>query len=170
MKTQILTQEELKIQLHYDENTGLFSRFTAKRGARVGVVLGSGDGNGYLEIRVNYKKYKAHRLVWLYVRGVFPNCALDHIDGNRTNNRIKNLRLCTSAENLHNVGVRKGNISGIKGVNWHKSRGKWQARGVVNHVPYYIGLFKTLEEASAAYQAFAKEHHGEFYRPPSILT
>ena len=170
MNNQILTQEELKKQLQYDENTGLFTRLAAKRGVKVGAVTGTPTSGGYLEIRVNYKKLKAHRLAWLYVYGELPRFALDHIDGNPSNNRIKNLRLCTHTENLHNVGVRKGNISGIKGVNWHKSRGKWQARAVVNHKPYYIGLFKTLEEASAAYQAFAKEHHGEFYRPPSMLS
>jgi hypothetical protein len=170
MNNQILTQEELKKQLQYDENTGLFSRFTAKQGARVGLVLGSGDGKGYLEIRVNWKKYKAHRLAWLYVYGEFPNCDLDHRDGNRSNNRIKNLRLCTEMENLKNSGVRSGNVSGVKGVNWHKSRGKWQARATVNYKTHYLGLFETLEEASAAYQAFAILNHGEFYRPPNMLS
>lgn len=168
--TQILTQSELKIQLHYDENTGLFTRLVAKRGVKVGAVTGSSNGYGYLEIRVNYKKLKAHRLAWLYVYGEFPSCDLDHRDGNRSNNRIKNLRLCTELENLKNSGVRKGNVSGVKGVNWHKSRGKWQARATVNYKPHYLGLFETLEEASAVYQAFAKLHHGEFYRAPSILT
>lgn len=170
MNNQILTQEELKIQLHYDEDTGIFTRLAAKRGVKVGAVTGTPNSGGYLEIRVNYKKLKAHRLAWLYVYGEFPCSDLDHKDGNRTNNRIKNLRLCTECENRHNVGATKGNISGVKGVNWHKSRGKWQARAMVNYKPYYIGLFKTLEEASVAYQAFAKEHHGEFYRPPNILS
>ena len=170
MNNQILTQEELKIQLCYDENTGIFTRLAAKRGVKVGVVTGSSNGYGYLEVHVNSKKYKCHRLAWLYVHGEFPNCDIDHRDGNRSNNRIKNLRLCTEMENSKNSGARDGNVSGVKGVNWHKSRGKWQARATVNYKTHYLGLFKTLEEASAAYQAFAMLNHGEFYRPPSMLS
>ena len=166
----ILTQDELKIQLNYDENTGLFKRLKSKQGARIGVVSGTSNGSGYLEIRVNCKKYKVHRLVWLYVYGDFPNSEIDHADGDRSNNRIQNLRLCSRSENMRNIGIQKRNKSGFKGVSWYKPKKMWQAQACINNKKKSLGLFKTAEAASDAYQAYVKKHHGNFYKAPNVLS
>ena len=91
-----------------------------------------------------------------------PAIKTDHRDGNGLNNRRRNIRACTNAENMRNRGAYAKNKSGFKGVHWNKQRGKWTAQikciGKIKH----LGLFATPEEAYSAYCAAAKELHGEF--------
>lgn len=89
---------------------------------------------------------------------------IDHIDGNPSNNRKSNLRICTVSENGFNRGKPKNNTSGAKGVSWNKKSQKWCARIMSNGKDYIIGLFDTIKEASDAYDAKAIELHGEFAR------
>lgn len=156
----MLTQEELKKVLRYDEGTGLFERINKNYPP----ISQRTDRSGHLNIRVLGKVYKAHRLAWLYVYGVLPLSFLDHINGIANDNRIVNLREVSNAQNLQNQKLRKTNTSGYKGVSWRKARGKWEAQICVNSVTITIGLFDTPEEASKAYNDYAKRVHGEFYR------
>ena len=123
------------------------------------VVININDGNIFL----------AHRLAWLYVYGQMPSKHLDHINGIRHDNRIANLRECSSTENSWNSGLKKANKSGFKGVSWHRGAGKWQAHINIGGKGAYLGIFETAELASAAYIFKAKETHGEFYRETTIL-
>jgi hypothetical protein len=159
-----LTQARLKELLHYDPLTGVFTRLVATSNRiKVGDVAGSFDAYGYRRIMVEGKSYKAHRLAWLYVRGIWPANMLDHRNGIRTDNRIDNLREATSAQNGANTGKRSDNTSGFKGVCWNKHVGKWLAQIQIRSRMRYLGYFTTPEEASEAYQAAAKEYHKEFY-------
>jgi len=162
-----ITQSQLKELLSYDPETGVFFWLVGRKMA--GKIAGCFNADGYLQIGVNGKIYLAHRLAWLFVNGAFPS-ALDHINGTKTDNRICNLRECTAAENQRNVGISKANTSGFKGVYWHKDKKKWYARIGVNSRLKNLGNFATPELASAAYQAKAREVHGEFYRAPEATS
>jgi hypothetical protein len=106
--------------------------------------------------------YLGHRLVWLYHNGCWPSKFLDHIDGDRENNRIENLREASRTDNNRNVSRQRNNTSGFKGVSLMKRDNVWIAQITVNRKNYYLGRFSTPEEAYAAYCKAAKELHGEF--------
>jgi citrate synthase len=111
-----LTQEYLKSILDYDLDTGIFTWKVSKANrTKVGDVAGW-SYNGYREIEINNKAYKAHRLAWLYVYGEMPKNLVDHVDGNRSNNKISNLREATYQENSENYKTPKTNKSGVKNV------------------------------------------------------
>lgn len=160
-----LTQQELKEGLKYDPTTGVFVwEAVFGRRTKIGSAAGSQSYNDRWVIRYKGNLYYAHRLAWLYVYGEFPESMIDHIDGNPLNNRIQNLRVCTSKENQKNQGIPKHNTSGFKGVSKFRRDNKWQAQARLEGKDVYLGLFNTPEEASEAYNTFAKQHHGEFYR------
>ena len=160
---QMLTQAELQSQLHYNHETGIFTRLIVHSNRlKVGDIAGSKQRTGYLLIGINKKRYLSHRLAWLYVHGEFPLKDTDHINGVRDDNRIVNLREATRSENNFNVGVRKNNTSGFKGVCFNKEMNKWRANAGLNGKKLHLGLFSTPELASQAYQAFAKVVHGDF--------
>lgn len=161
----MLTQIELKRHLHYDPETGIFTRLISNSNiVKVGSIAGSKNHKGYLQIQINSKVYGAHRLAWLYVNGEFPVNQTDHINCIKDDNRIVNLRDANSSQNKLNVGANKNNTSGFKGVAFHKEANKWVAQAWLNGKKHYLGLFTTPELASVSYQAFATKHHGEFYR------
>ena len=160
----MLTQERLKELLSYDPETGEFRWLVSKGTAVKGSVAGSRNSDGYICIQVAGRSYRAHRLAWLYVCGVWPIKDLDHIDRDRTNNLIENLREATRTENNCNVGLQSNNTTGFKGVSFHKANVKYLARANLNGKSIYLGLFPTAELASAAYQAFALANHNSFYR------
>ena len=162
MTKRILTQEQLKTQLHYDLATGIFTRLIRARVANIGDVAGSLSGR-YLSIRLLGERYQAHRLAWLYVTGSMPKEHIDHINGNKLDNRFCNLREATSAQNSMNMGKNSANTSGIKGVTFHTKQNKWRASCRVNGKRFYLGNFETKELATFAYQSFAKSNHGDFY-------
>ena len=97
----------------------------------------------------------AHRLAWFYTYGKWPNHEVDHINGNRLDNRIANLREATRSQN--EFAAKKG-----KGIRWEPKRKKWLARIGVNWKQINLGRYATREEALAAYKKAAKEAFGEF--------
>jgi HNH endonuclease len=125
-------------------------------GQLAGTIVG-----GYYSVGINGSLYYAQRIIWKLMTGEDPLNTIDHKDGNRTNNRWDNFRPATKLEQTHNAKVRKDNTSGGRGV--HKHKGWWRARISINGVRRHLGLFETAEEASAAYEAAAREAHGEFY-------
>lgn len=161
----MVTQDRLKELFHYDPNVGDFIRLIGRRGpnARAGDIAGCDNGKGYIRIYVDGAAYKAHRLAWLYIYGDWP-ADVDHIDGDRANNRIANLRSVTKAENAINQGVYKNNTSGLKGVSYYKRGKKWKAQIQVSGKKKGLGYFETKEAAYRAYQEASKNMHGEFAR------
>jgi hypothetical protein len=96
-------QADLKQILDYDQNTGVFRWATRKcQRKRAGEIAGSVSNKGYVMIGIDYKKYSAHRLAWLYVHGDWPAGEIDHINRDRTDNRISNLRVATRRQQIEN--------------------------------------------------------------------
>ena len=120
--------------------------------------------DGYLVIRLEKKSFRLHRLAWLWVYGRLPSGDLDHKNGDRSDNRISNLREATRVQNTYNRGANPKNPSGIKGVCWHPAANKWMARARVGGVPHYLGVYSSKEEAGRVVREFQKTHHGKFYK------
>lgn len=159
-----VSAERLRECLLYDPETGIFTWRESRPGpATAGSVAGTDNGRGYILISVDRVRYKAHRLAWLYVYGEWPSREVDHINLVRNDNRIANLRQATPSQQTMNSSRRRDNSSGFRGVAKH-SDGKWQATLTREGRRYYLGLYKTAEEAAEAYNEKARELFGSFYR------
>lgn len=113
-------------------------------------ALSAADGSGYLHGQINGQRVAAHRVIWAMTHGVWPEGDIDHIDGHKKNNKVKNLRDVSRGENLRNAPRRKDNLSGITGVRLYKATGKWAAEIQKNGNREHLGYFHTIEEAAAA--------------------
>ena len=160
-----LTQERLKELLNYNPDTGIFTRAIARQGARCGDVAGTGF-LGYVRIRINDKRYYGHRLAWLYMYGEWPRGQIDHVNHNRADNKIINLREVNHQENQKNQTKYKNNTSGINGVCWLNTSNRWRARIKVSGKSIYLGIFSDKFEAICARMSANNkygyhENHGE---------
>jgi hypothetical protein len=157
----MLTQARLLQVIAYDPSSGAFSwKVDQSRVAKVGSLAGvKPNAAGYGRIGIDGTRYLAHRLAWLYVHGEWPPADLDHINRNRMDNRIANLRLATRGENLQNKAMPAANTSGHKGVYWNRRANKWQAQIKANGTYHYLGLFADLSAAAAAYERAANQLH-----------
>lgn len=157
----MLTLQRLKSILMYNPDTGVFT-YRVRRGACMpGSAAGKISSFGYWRISVDRKLYQAHRLAWFYVTGEWPSGPLDHINLDKLDNRLSNLRIATPTEN--NANTRCRNALGLKGVTLHGC-GKWQAAIKVDGKNHHLGLFSTPELAHAAYCGAAKVAFGKFAR------
>lgn len=130
----------------------------------VGVRAGSVDKlTGRRRIKINGKNYLEHRIVFAMFFGFFPEF-IDHIDLNPLNNNIENLRQATRSQNNLNVGLRKTNTSGIKGVTWDNVENKWRVRVPVNGKRTHFGRFEDKELAELVAIEARNKYHGEFCR------
>lgn len=172
----MITQEHLKECLHYRPETGAFiwidrprRHFSCDLSWKKTNTQYSGRPAGhykshkgrrtlYIEIQINGKLYKAHRMAWLYIYGVLPSKTIDHIDGDGTNNKIENLRDVSQSENNKNRPVRKDNKSGVTGVTWCNTRRKWVASIRVNGFLKTLLRTNRLDEAVAARKSAEKTY------------
>ena len=155
--TKELTAEYLRSILHYDPDTGIFTwKVRTARSVKVGDVAGCSNGRDYLQISVQSRLYKAHRLAWLYMRGEWPTDQIDHINRIRTDNRSSNLREVTNNQNLQNKSKYSNNTSGHPGVCWCKQNSKWRATIRHNNKRIHLGYFDDIEDAIAARKAAEK--------------
>lgn len=162
-----VTASRVRELFHYDPETGIFTHRIGRKGngTKAGEVAGRiRPHDGRRRIGVDYGRYFAYQLAWLYVTGEWPPSTIDHINGIQSDDRIVNLRLCTGSQNLANARRPDHNTSGYKGVSWHRVRGKWRATIKKNRKAIHIGHFDTAFEAHSAYIAKAKELFGEFAR------
>lgn len=120
--------------------------------------------HGYRQGSVFDRMYQAHRVIWAVHYGEWPNGEVDHIDTDRLNNRIANLREATHSENKRNQGIRKSNTSGYKGVSWNSGAKSFCAQIYLEGKRIFLGYHATAEAAHAAYCEAAKKYHGEFAR------
>jgi hypothetical protein len=151
--------------LAYNPETGIFRWLVAPgNGGRVraGDVAGGIGDDGYVRIKIDGQKFRAHQLAWLVMTGAWPAHQLDHRDRARANNRWSNLRAATRSQNACNMAVQSHNKCGLKGVSWHKKDRKWQARITKSGRVYWLGYFKSADLAHQAYCGAAREIHGEF--------
>lgn len=133
------------------------------RGRRAGGVSPS----GYRFALIDGTSFQAHRIIWKMHMGVDPICHIDHIDGNKLNNHISNLREATVSENLRNSRLRSDNTTGVKGITYDRSskrKKRWRAIIMVNQKYIQVGRFMTKDEAVVALDAARLELHGEFAR------
>jgi len=160
-----LSQGRIREILDYDAKSGQFTwrKITSNR-VRVGGVAGVKAANGYIYIAVDNYKLLAHRLVWLYVYGEWPKDQIDHINRNRSDNRLANLRLASMSDNACNGTLRNTNTSGFRGVSLdkRKTKKKWLAQIVKDGRQYGLGYYSTKEEAFDAYRKAAIELHRDF--------
>lgn len=144
--------------LEYNLETGeLFwkaARGSRKAGSKAGVI----NGKGYLCVQLGGKSYLAHRLIWIMAYGIEPAEQIDHINGNKTDNRLCNLRNVTNRQNQYNQRKpRSDNQSGYLGVSRYGNR--WMACIKINGKTNHIGYYNTPEQASEAYKTAKRIHH-----------
>lgn len=153
-----LTLAHLKCLLKYDPDTGAWTRLVNRAGAKAGIRAEAPMLNGYRQVVVDRRHYLAHRLAWFYTHGVWPAGDIDHIDRNRSNNSLKNLRVVTRGQNITRA-VRKIGKSGLRGAQRRGNR--W--RGVIGFdgENVHLGYFDTKELAHEAYLTAAKKLFGE---------
>jgi len=151
--------------LDYDPEKGSFY-WKDNRGRKgcMGKQAGS-PHKGYVSIHINGKDYMAHRLAWLICNGQDPGSKqIDHINGDKSDNRFANLRLATNSQNACNRSVSARNTSGFKGVSYSRKKQAWKADVRINGATQHLGYFATPELAHMAYCKAAAELHGDFAR------
>lgn len=158
-------QADLLSRLSYDPISGVI--WHKRMNKPTGAATSSG---GYMQLYIMKKRYSSHRVVWKMMTGDDPKELIDHINGIRHDNRWANLREANRVGNNQNARINFGQ-SGHRGVvrYIHSDRpwgGKWKARISTPEGRIHLGIFDTIGEASAAYEAYAKELHGEFYKKP----
>lgn len=154
-----LTQEQLKKILDYNPDTGQFTwKVSPSFTVNAGDPAGYNRGGGYLGIGIDKGYYYVHRLAFLYMYGYFPK-EIDHINGNRSDNRIINLREVNKSQNAANRRTR--NRTGYKGVVEYKPN-RFRATIMKDKKTYRLGEFKSALEAAKAYNLKAIELFGEY--------
>ena len=152
-----MDHSEIVGRYSYDSETGAIFRTDGLGGM---VLCGSLDSGGYIKVSVGGKSYQAHRFVWFYVHGVWPDGQIDHINGNKIDNRIENLRVCSASENQQNRSKPPRHASSkYLGVSWNDLRLKWRAQLVVNKTKVLDSYFDSEEDAHDAYIECKRIHH-----------
>jgi HNH endonuclease len=165
-----LTADRLRELLSYDPETGVF-RWRVRPSPYMAILAGDEagcfDGYGYRVIRIARFGYKAHRLAWLYMSGAWPRDQIDHLNGDKADNRWVNLREAGVSGNQANRPVCATNKSGFKGVFFleRASLRPWRAAVRIGGKTRYLGRFSAREEAALVYATAACGIHGEFARP-----
>ena len=162
-----ITQDRLKELLYYNPDNGLFTwkKLKTKNKVRVGDIAGYKTNlrGNYIDIRLDGKLYKAHRLAYLYMKGEFPDDVIDHIDGDGTNNIFQNLRDVKQRYNTRNTRIGENNKTGIIGI--YIAKGKYVAQIKLNDRTKHLGTFNSLEEAAIVRKFYERklgyhENHG----------
>jgi hypothetical protein len=160
-----LTVDLLNHLFEYDKETGnlIWKIKPSSRGHHVkaGDIAGTLKSHGYLCVGINYNSYRAHRLIFLMHKGYLPK-TIDHINGDKLDNRIENLRAATVGQNQHNRKTNANNTSGYKGVSWNKALKKWTARITLERKIIHLGYFANVEEAAEVVRKAREELHGSF--------
>jgi hypothetical protein len=156
---QVLTQARLKELFHYCPQTGIFTRIKGA-GGKTGSPAGYADSYGYLRIMIDRKMYKAHRLVWLYVYGKWPDCTIDHRNGIVSDNRMVNIREATRVENQQNLKKRSDNSTGFMNVSFNSKRKKFMSYINYKGKRLYLGSdYDTAEQAHTVFLQAKSEIH-----------
>ncbi len=146
-----MTEEELYELFHeyfdYNEESGVMLWKKKKGRAKKGDIVGSSKTNGYLNVMIKRKSYLVHRIAWLMTYESFPEEQIDHINHNRFDNRMANLREVGYKENSQNRTRRNNNTSGISGVRWDNRHLRWTANIGVDYKRIHLGSFVEFSDA-----------------------
>lgn len=154
----MLTAQRLRELFSYNKETGALTRLTDAGGRRAGSIAGSVSKDGRIQIYVDDKNYKAHRVIWLLVTGEWPVYDVDHIDGNPSNNSWSNLRDVPHHINQQNRhGATKSSTTKTAGVTMN--RGRYGTQIKIDGKRVWLGTYDTPEEAHAVYVKAKREHH-----------
>jgi hypothetical protein len=154
-----LTHDLVKERFDYDEKTGILTWKKCHLPNFVGKKAGHIRKDGYVHVHFKSSHHLAHRLIWLYVHGQHASTFIDHINRNRLDNRIENLRLVTTKQNNENKSKSQNKSSKFKGVSFRKDVQKWTAQICSNYKHKHLGYFDTEELAYASYLKASKELH-----------
>lgn len=152
---------QLADYINYNPQTGEFTWARASGKKRPGDPAGTRNLKGYCQIQVAGTLYLAHRLAWFLTHGVWPT-QIDHINRDKMDNRLCNLRECSTAENQNNIPAQKNNATGVRYVTYDKRRDRYVVRITVRGAYAYCEQFRTLEEAAKAARVASQRIHGEF--------
>jgi len=153
----LLTQERLKEVVHYDPETGLFTRKKDVGKYKKGEIVGYTNGRGWLRFKIDYKHYKLHRLAFLYMTGKLPE-EVDHINGVKWDNRWCNLREATRSLNAANIKTKGNSKTGYQGVT--PSGKEFKAVVTFKKKQYFSENFKCPKEAHEEYKRMKEEIYG----------
>lgn len=160
--TQLSTfRNTLLERFSYDPQTGILTWKKTVGKANKGQPAGGVNLDGYIAVSVDNVLYLAHQLIFLMVNGK-PTWAIDHINGNKSDNCFENLRPATISQNSMNRKIDQRNTSGCSGVHWHKNQKRWVAKIQINKKRVDIGYFKNKADAIAARVEAEKKHYGEY--------
>lgn len=155
----MITHTDLLKILKYNPMTGIFTKDSRRR---KNVVVGYLHPDGYMRISVKGVKYLGQRLAWFYVHGDWPTQHIDHINQNKADNRLSNLRLASRLENSRNRKVFVNNKCGYKGVHFVSNLGKYRAIIKYEGKPIHLGYFHYLDDAALAYNEAATTMFGDY--------
>ncbi|HEV2898016.1 MAG TPA: HNH endonuclease [Pseudaminobacter sp.] len=161
-KCHALTAARARELLIYDPETGALTWRVARPGLRAGALAGTRTSEGYTQVEIDYRLYKAHRVIWLIMTGKWPKHQVDHRNGMRADNRWRNLRDATPLQNARNRRPGTSNTSGRIGVSYSKDRAKWSAYIGLDRRTINLGSFDKLDDAVAARAEAERHHFGEF--------
>ena len=159
----MLTYERVKELFNYDPETGalIWIKKSAPQANSVKIGMTAGCVNklsGYIDINYNHKTYKAHRIIYMYMTGNFPDGCIDHINGVKDDNKWMNLREATNTDNNRNKCTHKNNTSGVMGVRFRKDRNTWIAEICSKSKVIRIGSFKKKINAIIARKEAEKKY------------
>jgi hypothetical protein len=154
-----INTKAIRKYLKYDPKSasGLTWLVNRTGGIKAGDRAGRLNRNGYWQVHVLGKSLLCHRVIWALKYGLRTSQFVDHKDGDRSNNRIRNLRIATASQNHQNLKVAKNNTTGVTGVYATKATGRYFAYRKVRGIQYRLGTFSTIAEASSALDAFDKQ-------------
>lgn len=163
--TRWVAVDRLRELFTYDSVAGTFTSNAS------GKAVGFFNARGYVRLYVKGTLHYAHRIAWAMHYGTWPDvkAGIDHIDGNKANNAISNLRVATASQNLHNVRRGAANTSGVKGVYWWPQRKKWRVRLTVRGKIHSLGLFACIGVAAKTHREAALRLQGDFAPKSSIV-
>jgi hypothetical protein len=155
----MITQERLHEMFEYRDGN-LYRKISLGR-TKAGDKVGFINDKGYVAVNIDKQCIALHRLIWMMQYGVMPYL-VDHIDGNKQNNKIKNLRLADRFQNAHNKKMHSNNKSGVKGVHWNKNANRWKAQIYCYRKRYDLGFFNDLKDAEEFVCLARDMLHGQF--------
>ena len=163
----MITQDKLKELFEYSTDGNLIWKVQKAKRTKIGSIAGwintDVHRQKYMNVELDGKSYKLHRIIFMYHYGFMPK-RIDHVDGNRLNNRIENLREATASQNAMNSSVRNHSKSGIKNVFLDKASNKWRVQFKINGKNYSFGSYNDLEIADLVAQEARSKYHGAFAR------